>query len=1166
MDFRRQGLVFAALLEASAALAGSVSGRLLDSGGKPVEGAAVAWFPFRSEEETLLDETTGKEPQALGETKTDAAGRFAARWEKEQGLVTIRVLSAAHLGLLLPGPYDSGDVSLSDIALPSSRRVAGRVVDEAGRPVAGARVEAWALSAAFGFSFAEEGGRFFSRAVTAEDGGFTFASVPHGNLVVLARAAGYVPAEDYGTGRRPALRLKRGAALRGKVTDRRGKPAPGAIVIAGGVAGRTDDSGRYALSAVAPGRVVVRALWREELGGRRAGIRLRKGEVAEVAIRLTEDAAIAGVVSHEKSRRPVVGALVSCSRFSVWEMEEASMRRAITDARGRFRIGGLPRRTFSIEAARRGYQSASAGPVEAATPEARVSLVLSRGAAVVGRVVDEKGSPMAGAEVGVAGRWEEEPRGLTDVGGRFRLDALEPSRNLILEARKRGFVRALSRRLFPAAGAALRDVSLVLRSGLTARGRIVTTLGEGIPGARVHVSPRVPGAGSGFERELWQQRPDAIAGLGGAFSLSGLEEEDYAVRVEADGYGRKTVASLAVVRETPNEWTPIVLGPATAISGTVTARDGRAIPAAIVTLLAGELSLLDRTGEDGRFHMEGLSEGLEVAIYVRAEGYAEANRRVAAPAENLTIRLAKGGILRGWVEDARSREPVSHFFVTLVAGAGLGFYTPRSFESDDGSFELDDIPAGTWRLQATAEGYRVGELSGIEIAEGEVREIPRVLLEAGFSLSGRVLEPSRRSGVANAVVRWETADAAVRGGHLLFDRKETVTDAEGRYQFEGLEPGRITLFVSHPEYPDLTRETHLPGPESLDLVLEAGGSLSGIVVGREGAPIPRVRVSLAEMTEEPFQEARASEASDGAGAFLFAGVPAGHYRIWAEDSAPKEVALSEGEHLDGLIIEMRAGGTLKGRVVGLPPRRLSGLEVSLQSQTVPDPYSDRTATNDIGEFLFRDVPAGTVRIEARTAGASRRSADAVVTTEGSGEQAVEVLFEGDSTLSGRVLRGERPLPGVFVVARPPPFATSRWRALSQTDEEGRFVLEGLDDGEYRVRAFGGGFEYAKNITISGHTEADIALPSGAVRGRVTDDVSGEAIASAVVERGPDPARGESSTRQASTDSNGFYSLETLDPGTCRLIFRKAGYQTQELAVLVGSEVAQANVALQRAVP
>jgi len=64
---------------AAAARGEVLRGRVVDSDGRPVSGAAVSAFAPRTPERRLLDETRGDKPRPAAETKTDAGGAFTVR-------------------------------------------------------------------------------------------------------------------------------------------------------------------------------------------------------------------------------------------------------------------------------------------------------------------------------------------------------------------------------------------------------------------------------------------------------------------------------------------------------------------------------------------------------------------------------------------------------------------------------------------------------------------------------------------------------------------------------------------------------------------------------------------------------------------------------------------------------------------------------------------------------------------------------------------------------------------------------------------------------------------------------------------------------------------------------------------------------------------------------
>jgi protocatechuate 3,4-dioxygenase beta subunit len=294
-----------------AELAG-LTGRVLEHDGRPVARIRVALLEFHA---TLLFDATGldeEEPALeLAETVTDDAGRFVlggARASAFQALgvdlagprATVRVIDRS---LVNRERTDVGDVVLAPYGVLS-----GRVVDENGAPVAGARVRAGPFPAEILQAQLQEfrpdslvsvnrsllGGEgleivdapdWIRRAIerfpvptttSAADGSFRIEGVALSQVVGGADKAGLVGvgfgpfdltggAHDAGT-----LVLERGRTVRGVVEDGSGDPVSGVEVVAGaelfpGVAflqpcGTSDEDGGFVLTGVpASGQVVAAA-------------------------------------------------------------------------------------------------------------------------------------------------------------------------------------------------------------------------------------------------------------------------------------------------------------------------------------------------------------------------------------------------------------------------------------------------------------------------------------------------------------------------------------------------------------------------------------------------------------------------------------------------------------------------------------------------------------------------------------------------------------------------------------------------------------------------------------------------------------------------------------------------------------------------------------------
>ncbi|HTD53111.1 MAG TPA: carboxypeptidase-like regulatory domain-containing protein, partial [Thermoanaerobaculia bacterium] len=666
----------------------------------------------------------------------------------------------------------------------------GRVVDEKGKPVAGA----W-VTVRGGELLSENDAPFLSETRTLADGSYAMANAPASPRSLAISAPGFVKLSRVEIGARSEERavLKRGGTIKGLVLDSSGSPVAGAIVVAGDLAAESDAAGRYQISGVAPGARHIQTIWKEDFAARMDGVRVKAGEDVEVTLKLSRAASLSGSVVEEKTKRPISGARVSILGAAARPFGAGTAERsAYTDARGRFRVGGLAGRPYLVEANKEGYLPASLPNVATSVAKAgTANLALRRAASVAGKVVDEAGLPVSGAHVAVVQDLNFRnfrARGLagaasalmgrgavTGSNGSFRLRNVVPGHNLELEANKSGFATARQPGVTLKPGDAMQGVSFVLKKGLQARGRVVDSQGQPVAGAELQLALRESGARAmraqirlmGIDRE----KPDAVSAADGSFLVGGLAPGQYAATVSRQGFARKSVPSLEVKAGAENVWPPIALAPGIALAGVVRDSAGQAIPGAQILALetgSGGRPLGAASGPDGRFRLDGLTAERPVILNVSADGYASAQKEVTPPAEDIAIALKSSGSIRGRVEDADAKTPVSDFVVgTRAAGGGGRFVMQltgrgggdKPIHSEDGAFELGDVPPGKWTVHVTAQGYRPADLGGVEVAEGATKDGVVLSLKRGGALSGRVLDPQLGTGVANATVSYQSSGA-----------------------------------------------------------------------------------------------------------------------------------------------------------------------------------------------------------------------------------------------------------------------------------------------------------------------------------------------------------------------------------------------------------------------
>ena len=149
----------------------------------------------------------------------------------------------------------------------------------------------------------------------------------------------------------------------------------------------TDAEGRFRLEGI--GRAPVRLSARARGFGRaeRAGVRAG----ASVELFLFPGATLAGAV-RDNGGRPMKGATVRAVGDTSWNAPPTER----TDERGEFELAGFPAGEYTVVAREGGRAPGIASVVVEPGGEAAVSLTVSDGGYVTGRIVDAAGRPLAG--------------------------------------------------------------------------------------------------------------------------------------------------------------------------------------------------------------------------------------------------------------------------------------------------------------------------------------------------------------------------------------------------------------------------------------------------------------------------------------------------------------------------------------------------------------------------------------------------------------------------------------------------------------------------------------------------------------------------------------------------------------------------------------------------
>lgn len=296
--------------------------------------------------------------------RSDANGIFAVPG-LGSGRFTLRARLGAQVSQTAVVMLDEANLRPTHVklALQPGVIVEGQVVDDSGRPLAGAAVDVMAMPSD-DLPVSTQSGR---------DGKFRAGPVAPGKVQILARREDYVSldAPEPVLGARPSqwfeLRLARTAKVAGRVVDERGRPMASALVSAislvggkddvvvvagalplaaeaaelpvghllhaGGVrSGATDRDGRFLITGLSPGRTRLEVQHADKLPFRREPLLVAPGDEREVGdLTMLAGATVTGKVL--EGERPVEGALVE-ARMAGKPLRPAV--RASTDAKGEF--------------------------------------------------------------------------------------------------------------------------------------------------------------------------------------------------------------------------------------------------------------------------------------------------------------------------------------------------------------------------------------------------------------------------------------------------------------------------------------------------------------------------------------------------------------------------------------------------------------------------------------------------------------------------------------------------------------------------------------------------------------------------------------------------------------------------------------------------------------
>lgn len=468
-----------------------------------------------------------------------------------------------------------------------------------------------------------------------------------------------------------------------------------------------------------------------------------------------------------------------------------------------------------------------------------------------------------------------------------------------------------------------------------------------------------------------------------------------------------------------------------------------------------------RTDRVGRFQLPASGRAMSL-VRARAAGRCESTIEGVMPGADLRFVLSEGAFVTGAITDMLTGAPVADARVVVLHGSEP-MQVSESTTDANGHYALGELCAGEGHVFAVPLEHAASAAEELTLLSGTSLRVD-LQVSRGWTFAGQVRDADTGAWLEGA-----------RVGLVGFSGKAVTTDSEGRYRMPGVSENITTVFAEarsygRTEYPLPEARADLGSDFELDIDLRRGLSVTGRVVDARGRPIldalpAAVACVDATLDGAYFTRTEWRRASvDPEGRFVLTPVrvdlpvsvqvraPGYGMRLFPIDAAQAREGRVE---LGDLVLAPHA--RVMGRVLDAGGQPVSDALLLLRRTDVPDQlmtaatlaiHRGRTTDRD-GRFTFVELDAGAWELTAEAFPHGTTAPYALELQPGDARRSVVLAFGEVHRLRGTVVDSATGsgLAGAWVEVLPNHAGT-----LFPCDEQGAFLIEGLQEGEITVRA------------------------------------------------------------------------------------------------------------------
>jgi hypothetical protein len=766
-----------------------------------------------------------------------------------------------------------------------------------------------------------------------------------------------------------------------------------------------------------------------------------------------------------------------------------------------------------------------------------------------------------------------------------------------------------------AAGQDVAGINAALVKGATVSGKVTASAGVDLASVQVSVLPTEPQ--NGFYSSYTRLAAD------GTYRVVGLPAGSY--KVEFSGYNSgalpqwynnaDSLASAGAVTLTAGQdltGIDATLVKGASISGKITVPAGIDPSRTYVGVYNADSqngqSTGAQVGPDGSYKLAGLkagsykvqfsagSTGALSQWYNNAATFASANAVDVAAEQDVTginATLAKGSSISGTVS-APAGVTLTSVNVTAYTGDNVAGYVGNSQVGADGKYQLNGLPAGSYKLQfsggssgALSQWYNnaasMETASAVSVTTGQDLGNINATLVKGASIRGKITLPAGTDASQLYVMAFTAASETgyVASSPVAGDgtyRLPGLPAGSYKIQFSGYNSGALTQWYDNAATFAAAKAVAVTAGQDvadINATLAKGATISGRITTPAG--ISASSTSVVAYTSGSVLTPVANTWVGADGSYKLVGLAVGSYKLqftgnssgaltqWYNNAATPDAAnpvtVTAGQDVTGINASLAKGATISGKITAPAGVSLSNVSVNADSADGKSIYMANSWVATDGSYRLIGLPAGSykVRFAGNSSGAvdqwynnapSASTANALTLTAAQDLTGINATLVKGATISGKVAGGSAGEQNPVTVLD----GTGATVKEGYADSTGAYSVTGLAAGSYKVafnrssgfslaeaqfyqnKAESAGVGAASTVAVTpgqSVTGKDGSLvKGGSISGTVTDKLKA-ALPNAMVQAYTKD--GSLVTRLAFSDAQGNFKVTGLTTGKYLLV-------------------------------